>query len=554
MKQTTQTTINKDGIMQENITKQEAEALYQKKTDALQLTDQIPLVDGTPSAGTSAMAAHGDHVHPVPAEIPKNLYNLGAFDTYVSNGDGTGVINRRTHVEVGINKNEIFQNGAGEDLYFIYYNHFPFGRFCDFSASNNVKSNVSANANIGTAYSVIYFSVGTTNIEEAKEIISNSILELKLLPSYQYTEKVIENQPIRPANQEEELYWHDEWEKGLNLSKTNRAVTGNNILIENAAVAAYTLIITNSGDGADTGRYDLIYSGGTISTKTFGDIVTFTTTSVGNISIYCNAAMGTPFVMLVRGTHPYPYEPYNGGIIHEADLTPVKIADSATATSGTLTEEQLAILQNTDRSILFNNELYVPADREHAAGYLVYTHLGYESEKFFTKAITITIATRGWVLTSSEVGGGGGSELWEYIFSGDFNVTPWNTTTSSKATLLFRLLSKTQIGINNINSIYKVYNVLREKNYQDNIYLAPNTRARELPCDAYINGKHCISMVASNLYDKKIFFRPEDAYAYPTSSSGYQWYTDYKNCYGVSDIFDTIKQVSNVQVLETKLL
>lgn len=78
----------------------------------------------------------------------------------------------------------------------------------------------------------------------------------------------------------------------------------------------------------------------------------------------------------------------------------------ATATQGTLTDDQLSILQANDFNyILLNNELYSLQDRSHEEGYLVYTHTGRDTaQNTFIKTITITISTLGWVLTSTQVG------------------------------------------------------------------------------------------------------------------------------------------------------
>lgn len=78
----------------------------------------------------------------------------------------------------------------------------------------------------------------------------------------------------------------------------------------------------------------------------------------------------------------------------EVALTP------ATATQGTLTDEQLLTLQsNKNNWISLNNELYRLNDEQTNSGYLVYSHEGQDSTKLFQlKAITITISTKAWVL------------------------------------------------------------------------------------------------------------------------------------------------------------
>ena len=78
----------------------------------------------------------------------------------------------------------------------------------------------------------------------------------------------------------------------------------------------------------------------------------------------------------------------------------VEISDvPADATNGTLTDEQLATLQSYDGNyIMFNHEKYYLQDKGHIEGYLTYTHTGYEHNQMWLKSITITIATKTWVL------------------------------------------------------------------------------------------------------------------------------------------------------------
>lgn len=88
----------------------------------------------------------------------------------------------------------------------------------------------------------------------------------------------------------------------------------------------------------------------------------------------------------------------------------VTLNAASTATNGTLTAEQLAKLQANDLNyIIFNNEFYYLGDKGYQEGYLGYTHNGYENSTGWQKTITITISTRAWALTVSEIGGGGGT-------------------------------------------------------------------------------------------------------------------------------------------------
>lgn len=73
------------------------------------------------------------------------------------------------------------------------------------------------------------------------------------------------------------------------------------------------------------------------------------------------------------------------------------------STSGTLpNDESWTYLTYNPEGIrlLFNKEFYQLADNKHTVGTLVFSHVGYESGQLIVKTITITLATRGWVLTT----------------------------------------------------------------------------------------------------------------------------------------------------------
>lgn len=93
-------------------------------------------------------------------------------------------------------------------------------------------------------------------------------------------------------------------------------------------------------------------------------------------------------------------------MVDEAQPAEVQITAPTTSTNGQLTAYQLATLQgNKGAYLMFNNEIYRLQDTQHTSGYLVYSHLGYENttQVYNIKCITITISTRGWVLTTRQV-------------------------------------------------------------------------------------------------------------------------------------------------------
>ena len=95
-----------------------------------------------------------------------------------------------------------------------------------------------------------------------------------------------------------------------------------------------------------------------------------------------------------------------------SDATITNITLQSGATQGTLTENQLELIQqSTFNYLILDNECYLLMDNQVASGYMVYSHVGQDStNNYFIKCITITVSTRGWVMSSTQVGGGGGLE------------------------------------------------------------------------------------------------------------------------------------------------
>lgn len=73
---------------------------------------------------------------------------------------------------------------------------------------------------------------------------------------------------------------------------------------------------------------------------------------------------------------------------------------TAAATSGTLTVSEYSNLISSDANyILFNNECYYLADKQHTAGMLTYAHTGYNGDTGTIKYFNITVSTKAWTLT-----------------------------------------------------------------------------------------------------------------------------------------------------------
>lgn len=110
----------------------------------------------------------------------------------------------------------------------------------------------------------------------------------------------------------------------------------------------------------------------------------------------------------------FNYQTANKKYVDERISKAVTIDSPASAVNGTLTAEQLATLQaNESNYIIFNNEVYRLADKQHTVGVLSYTHTGWDGTAVQNKSINITISTRAWTLVQGEASGGG--KLYKYM-------------------------------------------------------------------------------------------------------------------------------------------
>lgn len=93
--------------------------------------------------------------------------------------------------------------------------------------------------------------------------------------------------------------------------------------------------------------------------------------------------------------------------------TKVSLTFPAGASSGTVTDEQLATLQKNDENyieMVNDKELYYLNDPGHEEGFLTYSHVGIENSKATIKTLTITVSAKSFVIVTTvvptESGGG----------------------------------------------------------------------------------------------------------------------------------------------------
>lgn len=96
----------------------------------------------------------------------------------------------------------------------------------------------------------------------------------------------------------------------------------------------------------------------------------------------------------------------------------VSLTFPAGASNGTVTEEQLAILQANDANyieMVNDKELYYLNDPGHEEGFLTYSHVGIENSKATIKTLTITVSEKSFVIVTTVVPTeSGGGKLYQH--------------------------------------------------------------------------------------------------------------------------------------------
>lgn len=160
----------------------------------------------------------------------------------------------------------------------------------------------------------------------------------------------------------------------------------------------WTRVVINYTNGTNTTFYSVSMGGEkgdnapTITSTELVEVKNEDGYSVNALNLIMSDGTEIPFTVKVQGA--------TGG---SGEAVIINLPE--TAMEGTLTSDQIQILQASDANyIVFNNEIYLLQDKEHDVGYLIYTHVGHtDKDTFMIKCITVTLNTGGWVLSSLTV-------------------------------------------------------------------------------------------------------------------------------------------------------
>ena len=266
--------------------------------------------------------------------IDKSMYNLGAYDTINGN-----VITRQTgylRLNDVIDGATAIPNPSGITYYTLSMPNaisqsgsanfvFSFGEYKD----NWSKTSYPVNS-VDLYQENDNLQVGGPDATTASIKQYDIYIQYKLATSY--TETVIENQPLLTLNQDGCNFLNDEYLKQENLF--SEALCSKNIdykYLQLESNTTYSISVSGaSTEGISIGVCDnpnnpqnyvwlvsndsIVHTSYTFNSNTYPYVFLYPNNK--NISAYYD-------IMLVKGSTPATYQPYNGPIVHKADVEPV---------------------------------------------------------------------------------------------------------------------------------------------------------------------------------------------------------------------------------------
>lgn len=272
----------------------------------------------------------------------KSYYNLGAFDTYVDNGDGTVTVTRKTRYISTKELCGLTWHLNKDNAYPVFYTDGSSSYSISNSVSNSDTLSFTQNVwGVTNSFCTRCYQDGSVRVDislSANEaswsvenllswIVQNNLyIQAEVGTSEQYTKNLIAETPINTLDQNMTEIVRDEVEKTLNLCE-KLTVTydfgGNHKTVNIGTFPAGTYYLQATG-----GNSAFLYLGETYydgnpqpdGLITRGFSFTLTETTVLNIDWYGYDLSGTSYtVMLNEGSHAYPYIPYSGQIVHQGD-------------------------------------------------------------------------------------------------------------------------------------------------------------------------------------------------------------------------------------------
>ena len=271
----------------------------------------------------------------------KNLYHLGAYDSVSGN-----TITRQTGYLV-INGTENWEVWAGSTNAFRIsypkqdiptntngYTQIPSFRVITNYLILRAPSSINSGENgitFGNNWRQIIIHINNiTSISDLKNYLYEHPLIIHYQSTISYTEEIIEDRPLNTLDQSGSQWVREEWEKGLNLW-SNGNISSNVTYSQNLPAGTYTYsFILN----ASTPQGTVIKIGNTniVSESISTGYHSYTFITNGGTLTHLQYGGNSSQVMLNEGSHAYPYQQYQGGIVRESQAVKVKTFSGNTST------------------------------------------------------------------------------------------------------------------------------------------------------------------------------------------------------------------------------
>ena len=260
---------------------------------------------------------------------PKSLYNLGAYDTYVDNGDGTITVTRKTGKIDGDNYRFKANAQSGRE-YYQYYGTVSSENDITLEGVQFTRVNSTDWRNESLDANTTYVSYDNSSsqivILPAQGVTPNNYTVI-YKTSTDYTETLPVNVPINTLDANMSNIVRDEVEKTLNLLPNSEGT------LPNRGTAAYFEFAPYCDVGKEytITTYSSVNSIGELR-RSDGSIISYTNNNQdGTHSLTFTMDDGYMFnlflvtggswnIMLVEGSHAYPFQTYSGQIVHEIQI------------------------------------------------------------------------------------------------------------------------------------------------------------------------------------------------------------------------------------------
>lgn len=254
-----------------------------------------------------------------------SLYNLGAYDTYVDNGDGTTTITRQTGyltiddlMDVTWNVQfdkylAIFKTLNCKDAYGITSNLLKTASDLNWDGkSGGIYYDYDTNRIILKA-----INIETLTITQWKEKLQKLGFQIQYKLATPYTEKIITGLPQITLDKQGCEWLRSEWEKGLNLFETQMQIkmSAGKLMWRNRVITGLVVgkTYTLYGFSNDICGYQVLPEYGVFKNKTYTFVANATTKEirVGHDNLTSDVDFTTQIMLIEGAVTPTKFSPYN---------------------------------------------------------------------------------------------------------------------------------------------------------------------------------------------------------------------------------------------------